>query len=415
MAEGGVRRAAPGGGVSIGAQTPAAVQAPAAFRAQRDALFERAWPVWGAAIVVATINVFLFAFDRPWTASDGMRNWGDWLFTGLGVIERPDLIVPWLYSGSLLNLGVLLGGAAAALAAREFAIRIPARGELVKGAVGGGLMGIGSMLAFGCNIGGFFSAISALSLAGFGMMLGLGVGSVLGLRYLLWELEHRPQWSRGRGRAVDSQGADSAGPQRLLGALLLAALVSAPFIYGAAGYPKQGVVLLFGAAFGVVFQRSRFCLVRAFREPFMTGEASHTRAAALALVLSTLGFAILKYTDAKDRGEWVFAAVGVGALLGGTLFGVGMTVAGGCGAGSIWRAGEGQVKLWAALATFAVGASLTRLALTESGAMSKLGVAIFLPSVVGWGGAIVLVVAVMAAWAIAMTWNEDARKFSALD
>jgi uncharacterized protein len=396
-------------------QTPSASQTSWAFRARRDALFERAWPVWGAAIVVATINVFLFAFDRPWTASDGMRNWGDWLFTGLGVIERPDLIVPWLYSGSLLNLGVLLGGAAAALAAREFAIRIPARGELVKGAVGGGLMGIGSMLAFGCNIGGFFSAISALSLAGFGMMLGLGVGSVLGLRYLLWELEHRPQWSRGRGRAMDSPGADRAGRQRLLGALLLAALVSAPFIYGAAGYPKQGVVLLFGAAFGVVFQRSRFCLVRAFREPFMTGEASHTRAAALALVLSTLGFAILKYTDAKDRGEWVFAAVGIGALLGGTLFGVGMTVAGGCGAGSIWRAGEGQVKLWAALATFAVGASLTRLALTESGAVSKLGVAIFLPSVVGWGGAIVLVVAVMAAWAIAMTWNEDARKFSALD
>jgi hypothetical protein len=33
----------------------------------------------------------------------------------------------------------------------------------------------------------------------------------------------------------------------------------------------------------VIFQRSRFCLVRAFREPFMTGDAEHTRAAALAL------------------------------------------------------------------------------------------------------------------------------------
>jgi uncharacterized membrane protein YedE/YeeE len=389
--------------------------APSAFKTQREALFGRAWPVWAAAVVVATINVFLFAFDRPWTASDGMRNWGDWLFTGLGVIDRPDLIVPWLYSGSLLNLGVLLGGAAAALSAREFAIRVPATGELAKGAVGGGLMGVGSMLAFGCNIGGFFSAISALSLAGFGMMLGLGVGSVLGLRYLLWELEHRPQWSRGGRRALDSPQTGSAGRQRLVGALLLAGLVAAPFAYGAAGYPKQGVVLLFGAAFGLVFQRSRFCLVRAFREPFMTGEASHTRAAALALVLSTLGFAILKYTDAKDRGEWVFAAVGIGAVLGGTLFGVGMTLAGGCGAGSIWRAGEGQVKLWAALVTFALGASLTRLALSQTGAVSKLGVAVFLPSVLGWGGAIVLVMVVMAAWALAATWNEDARKFSALD
>lgn len=117
--------------------------AASAVRSQYEALFGRAWPVWAAAIVVATINVFLFAFDRPWTASDGMRNWGDWIFTGLGMIDRPDLIAPWLYSGSLLNLGVLLGGAAAALSAREFAIRIPARGEVLKGAVGGGLMGIG--------------------------------------------------------------------------------------------------------------------------------------------------------------------------------------------------------------------------------------------------------------------------------
>jgi hypothetical protein len=191
--------------------------------------------------------------------------------------------------------------------------------------------------------------------------------------------------------------------------------VAAPFVYGWAGYPKQGVFLLFGAAFGIVFQRSRFCLVRAFREPFMTGEASHTRAAALALSVSTVGFAILKYTDAKDRGEWVFAAAGVGAVLGGTLFGVGMTLAGGCGAGSIWRAGEGQVKLWAALACFALAASLTRPALMETGAIGTLGVAVFLPAVLGWGAALGLVVAVMLAWALAATWNEEARKFSALD
>ena len=109
--------------------------APSALAGQRDVLFRKAWPVGIAAIAVATINVFLFAFDRPWTASDGMRNWGDWLFTGLRLLDRPDLVAPWLHSGSLLNLGVLLGGAAAALSAREFGIRVPARGELAKGAV----------------------------------------------------------------------------------------------------------------------------------------------------------------------------------------------------------------------------------------------------------------------------------------
>src|SRR5919197_4138074 len=337
-----------------------------ALRAQWNALVGRAWPVWGAAILVATVNVFLFAFDRPWTASDGLRNWGDWVLTGVGVVRRPDLLPPWLYSGSLLNLGVLLGGTAGALCAREFAIRLPARGELIKGGAGGALMGVGATLAFGCNIGGFFSAVSALSLAGLAMMVGLGVGAFLGLRYLIWETAHRPGWSSGRGRTWARAGRD-ASRQPLVGALLLAALIAAPFAYAAAGHAQRGLFLLFGAAFGVIFQRSRFCLVRAFREPFMTGDAEHTRAAALALIVSTLGFAILKFTDLKDKGDWVFAAAGVGGLLGGMLFGV---------------------------------------------ALAKLGVAVFLPSAVGWAAALLIVVAVSAAWALLATWNEDARKFT---
>jgi len=386
-----------------------------ALSAQYAALFGRPWPVWGAALLIATVNVFLFAFDRPWTASDGLRNWGDWMLTGLGLSHRPDLAAPWLYSGSLLNLGVLLGGLTAALLSREFAVRVPPRGELVKGAGGGLLMGAGAMLAFGCNIGGFFSAVSALSLSGFGMMLGLGLGAFLGLRYLLWEMERRPAWSSGRARVWGAPAAERPSRQPLVGLLLGGALLGLPFAYAGAGYPAQGVFLLFGVVFGVVFQRSRFCLVRAFREPFMTGDGEHTRAAALALAVSTLGFAILKFVDLKDRGDWVFAGAGIGALAGGTLFGIGMTLAGGCGAGSIWRAGEGQVKLWAALATFALGASLARLALVQAGALGKLGWAVFLPSAIGWAGAIVLTLAVLAAWALLATWNEDARVVSALD
>jgi hypothetical protein len=47
----------------------------AAFlREQQAAIFGRPWPVIPSALVIAALNVFLFAFDRPWTASDGMRN-----------------------------------------------------------------------------------------------------------------------------------------------------------------------------------------------------------------------------------------------------------------------------------------------------------------------------------------------------
>jgi uncharacterized membrane protein YedE/YeeE len=384
------------------------------FAAQYDAAFRRPWPVWAAGVLMATVNVFLFAFDRPWTASDGLRNWGDWVLQGLGALHRPDLVAPWFYSGSVLNLGVLAGALAAALLSREFALRMPPRGELVKGALGGTLMGLGAVLAFGCNIGGFFSATSALSLSGLGMMLGLGLGAFLAIRYLMWELAHRPGWSSGRGRVWAAARSDGGSRQPLVGALVLLLLLLLPFVYSRAGYVPQGVFLLFGAAFGVLFQRSRFCLVRAFREPFMTGDAEHVRAAALALTISTLGFTILKFTDLKDKSEWVFAGAGLGAVLGGLLFGIGMTLAGGCGAGSIWRAGEGQLKLWVAIACFALGTSLARLVLQQVGALGKLGVAVFLPTVLGWGGAVVLVVAVMAGWAAAATWNEQSGKFSAL-
>jgi len=253
--------------------------------------------------------------------------------------------------------------------------------------------------------------VSALSLSGLGMMVGLFVGAIVGLRYLVWELGHRPRWSTGRSRVFLATGKDG-GIQPVVGVLVIAALLALPFVYAQVGHGSRGLFLLFGAVFGFVFQRSRLCLVRAFREPFMTGDGEHTRAAALAIVVSMLGFAILKFTDLKDKGEWVFPAAGAGALLGGLIFGIGMVLAGGCGSGSIWRVGEGQVKLLATVITFALGASLTRLALTQAGLTQKLGAAVFMPAWLGWAGAIFLVVAVMAAWAAFATWNEATERFS---
>jgi hypothetical protein len=73
------------------------------------------------------------------------------------------------------------------------------------------------------------------------------------------------------------------------------------------------------------------------------------------------------------------------------------------------------VKLWVALAGFALGASLTRLALVQAGALQKLGWAVFLPSVLGWGSALVLTLGLLVAWALLATWNEDARVVTALE
>ena len=110
----------------------------AAFLAEQYAkVFGRPWAIVPSALVIGSLNVFLFAFDKPWTVADGMRNWGDWLFQSLRLSNQIDLLPPWLYSGSVLNLGVLLGGFSAALLSREFAFRPAPGSELVKGALGG--------------------------------------------------------------------------------------------------------------------------------------------------------------------------------------------------------------------------------------------------------------------------------------
>ena len=106
---------------------------PGALREHYDTVFGQPWPVIPAALLVGTLNVFLFAFDRPWTASDGFRNWGDWLLQSLGLLHRPDLVSPFLYSGSILNLGLLMGALAAALLESRVRYQSGAFGGAVKG------------------------------------------------------------------------------------------------------------------------------------------------------------------------------------------------------------------------------------------------------------------------------------------
>jgi uncharacterized membrane protein YedE/YeeE len=387
---------------------------------QYDQIFNRPWPVMPSALAVAMLSVFLFAFDRPWTASDGLRNWGDWFFQSLGFMAQPDLLPPHLYSGSVLNLGLLAGGLATALLSREFAVRRAPLGELVKGALGGLSMGFGAMLAFGCNIGGFFSALSALSASGAAMMAGLALGAFAATRYLI--RENRKAIAAGKMPFPSACEAPARPPATALafklqgwaGLLVLAAVMLSGFLYYQFGHSRLTVFLYFGLAFGVVLQRSRFCLVNAFREPFMSGAGEHARAAALALAVAMIGFAILKAMDLKDATEWVFPSFWFGALTGGFFFGIGMTLAGGCGAGSIWRAGEGHIKLWFAVIFFAAGASLMRQLLARTGLIRQLGDAIFLPNVFGWDWTISAVAASMIIWYLLSGWNEHRRRAGVL-
>ena len=95
-------------------------------------VFGEQWPAWVGGIMLGALNVFLFAFARPWSAADGVRNWGDWFFNSVDLMDKV-IIAPHLYSTSVLNVGIILGALGAAMLSRQFAIRIPPRREVLKG------------------------------------------------------------------------------------------------------------------------------------------------------------------------------------------------------------------------------------------------------------------------------------------
>jgi hypothetical protein len=70
------------------------------------------------------------------------------------------------------------------------------------------------------------------------------------------------------------------------------------------------------------------------------------------------------------------------------------------------------VKLWITVACFALGGSVSRLVLVQTQLLQKLGTAVFLPHLVGWEGALLLIAACMVSWYVFATWNEQSRKFS---
>ena len=132
-------------------------------------LFDKQWPMWVGGLLFGVLNVFMFAFEKAWSVADGVRNWGNWFFNSVDVTEIT-IINPHLYSTSILNFGIIAGALASALLAKQFQVRSAPTRELSKAIIGGTLMGVGASLSFGCNIGGFFSAISALSMSGVAMI-----------------------------------------------------------------------------------------------------------------------------------------------------------------------------------------------------------------------------------------------------
>lgn len=374
-------------------------------------LFEKDWPPWIAGILIAVVCIFYVLWRNPWGVVAGFRNWGDWFFYAIGVFqERP--LSPLMHNFSLSNLGLLGGALASSLMARQFKVTRAPGIEYVKAVVGGILMGFGSVLAAGCNVGGFYIAIGTFSASGFAMMFGMIGGTYLGLKYLLWEMEKFPARScRPTTIQPGKTGINWAKVQPYIGAAIAILIVMLFYVYAETGKTMLGGFLFLGMLIGFLLHRSRFCFVASFRDFFMTGESKMVIAGAISTLFFAFGMAALKVLFIAEEDVGIYNRFWLGGLSGGLVFGFGMQLAGGCGSSTLWRAAEGNTKLWVSVIFFALSFSFFYPLLNNHGWLEKLGQAVYLPAVLTWEVTLPLYVLFFTLWIMVAIWNEKTQKF----
>jgi uncharacterized membrane protein YedE/YeeE len=169
------------------------------FTRQRS-LVSGPWPlVWGAVALAIGNFATLALAGRPWGITSGFALWGSklWALTGADVASwaywkpaaRAKALQESVFADvtSVMDFGIALGALLATGLAGKFAPvwRVPLR-SLAAAALGGLMLGYGARLAYGCNIGAYFSGISSSNLHGWVWLAMALLGTVVGVKLRPW-------------------------------------------------------------------------------------------------------------------------------------------------------------------------------------------------------------------------------------
>ena len=152
------------------------------------------WPLTAGAVGLMLVNLAtLLIAGRPWGITSAFALWGAKIARGLGVpIETwPYWSTPAQLSAlngsvfrdvtSVMDGGIVVGALLAAVLAGRFRPQwsVPAR-SLAAAVIGGLLLGYGARVAYGCNIGAYFSGIASGSLHGWLWLPAAFAGNTIG-------------------------------------------------------------------------------------------------------------------------------------------------------------------------------------------------------------------------------------------
>jgi uncharacterized membrane protein YedE/YeeE len=151
-----------------------------------------------------------------------------------------------------------------------------------------------------------------------------------------------------------------------------------------------------GLIFGAAAERSGFCTMGAVSDALAVGNYARLRAWLLAIAVAIATSQGLHLAGLVDLDQSIYASnrlAWLGAIIGGVMFGYGMTQAGGCGSRLLVRCGAGSVKALLALLVLGVaGYAALRgiLALPRGWIVDRPAIVLdrsqSLPSLLGGGG-----------------------------
>ena len=125
--------------------------------------------------------------------------------------------------------------------------------------------------------------------------------------------------------------------------------------------------LVIGFGFGFVIERTNFCTMGAISDAATFGDFRRFRAWMLAMAVAIVGAQALQAGDLIDLGRSIYLTANfgwLGAIVGGLLFGFGMTIAGGCGTRNLVRFGAGDLRSLVVVLVLGIFAYMTLRGLT---------------------------------------------------
>ncbi|MBB6733710.1 selenium metabolism membrane protein YedE/FdhT [Cohnella zeiphila] len=336
-----------------------------------------------------------------WFGAD-VSDWGYFKLIGMqgNPVTRTDGWIVWgMFAGALVM--VLLNN--------NFKLRIPRQKRRWAQAFAGGIVaGFGARLALGCNLAAFFTGVPQFSLHSWIFMASTAIGTYLGVKLI------GASWWKGKPRLikgpVEPARAASGRIQPLLGGLAALAYAILIVCFFVSGHKMLGVAALFGALFGILIERGQICFTSAFRDLWISGRATMTKAILVGMAVSSVVTLVIILANGMDPITKIAAP---STLIGGVLFGLGIVMAGGCETGMMYRLMEGQVVFLPVFIGNIAGAGLLAYAWDHTFIYRRLvetGSKINLIDKFGAGGAIAATLIVLGLlFAIARYWQNHYR------